>query len=923
MRLLFMTWILAFVLIVNCRGAIIQVPEDHATIQDGITAAVDGDTVLVAPGTWSGPGNRDIELLGKAVLLTSENGPETCIIDCYDPDNMCRGFHFRAQESNATVIDGFSVINGYQNEGAGVLCQSASPTITNCIFQHNDSSLGGTIQGYNSELRITDCQIVNNSGYFGGGIYLKACDADIIGCQISNNIVERWGGGMYLNSSTVVVTQSDISDNSILLDMKVNSGGGIYSDYSDLTIDDCVISGNRSPAQGGGIFHNSPLYLTRSIIANNSAESGGGVYNQETDESLSVYGGEPSASNTFDSNFAFSGADLDCIDISTNIEATYNHFTGYYLSDFYIENRQNYDLSNSTSEMIPIRNNVYVSPDGDDENDGLTPETAFKTILHAIQRVYGTDTAPVCILLTPGIYSPTLTGETLPIPLVSHVNIHGTGSADDTVIDGEQIKGCCYGINDTVSISNVTLTNGYPSGIRVHDSILTLTNSVISNNRSSGHGGGIYAEDTTLQLSHCDVTGNTADGDGGGVWYYQSQVSSPSIIITNCNIRNNTATGTGGGFRCLVSGQHIVKTIMDSSIIENNTAGTGGGISCYSNYYENNHLFTFSNSVISGNTATSIYQGGGGILAEGCWNISQCDIKNNTAEEGSAINLNHETTLSVINCVIANNTSNGGTVTSCSGTKRLDIINCTIAGNTGLRPDTGTLNLATGNYGTNENDIRNTILWDNTPQQQIYWTPRQNATLTVMNSCIQGGYPGVGCIADDPLLISETDFQLQTDSPCIDAGTHVNAPLMDRNGLVRPAGGDVDMGAFESAHWPAQPRPYLAMSDLNLAPGDTVSCWVGLWNPHPDPLVDKPLFTILDAFGALYFAPSFSDYDYYLQSFPPGLTTITVLPEFIWPNGVSSTSGLIWYAALTDAQVTTLESAIDTLIFDITNFQNK
>ena len=63
-------------------GRVIHVPADSATIQAGINGAVDGDTVLVADGIYTGNGNRDIEFEGKAILLMSENGPENCVIDC-------------------------------------------------------------------------------------------------------------------------------------------------------------------------------------------------------------------------------------------------------------------------------------------------------------------------------------------------------------------------------------------------------------------------------------------------------------------------------------------------------------------------------------------------------------------------------------------------------------------------------------------------------------------------------------------------------------------------------------------------------------------------------------------------------------------------------------------------------------------------
>ncbi|HNS21294.1 MAG TPA: hypothetical protein PKH24_12395 [Sedimentisphaerales bacterium] len=93
---------------------------EYPTIQAAINASVSGDTVLVAPGTYTGDGNRDIDFGGKAITVRSETGPGTCIIDAQGSfADRHRGFNFHMGEQADSVLDGFTITGGYQYPGEG------------------------------------------------------------------------------------------------------------------------------------------------------------------------------------------------------------------------------------------------------------------------------------------------------------------------------------------------------------------------------------------------------------------------------------------------------------------------------------------------------------------------------------------------------------------------------------------------------------------------------------------------------------------------------------------------------------------------------------------------------------------------------------------------------------------------------------
>lgn len=236
-----------FVFVSTGLGAELRVGagESYATIQSGIDAAVDGDVVIVADGTYRGDGNRDIDYSGKAITLRSENGPANCVIDCQGSyPEPHRGFFFHSGEDNDSVVEGFTIIGGSNLGGAGIFGRDCSPVIKNCIIRNNAclKSSGGGINITGSDALIIDCVFYDNAAERGAAI---ACGrgVKIINCLIFNNWASSGGGGIYCMSEDTEIINCTIVKNTATF-----FGGGVYCGWdADVQAANCIIRGNKSP----------------------------------------------------------------------------------------------------------------------------------------------------------------------------------------------------------------------------------------------------------------------------------------------------------------------------------------------------------------------------------------------------------------------------------------------------------------------------------------------------------------------------------------------------------------------------------------------------------------------------------------------------------------------------------------------------
>jgi hypothetical protein len=282
----------------SAQPATRHVPGDFSTIQDAIHSSEDGDVVEVAPGTYTGDGNWNIDFGGKAITVRSRSGPGRTTINCAGQ----RGFYFHNSEGSDSVLRGFTITGGsvqgsdLPSEGAswisssthpvggGIFCESSSPSIINCVIKDCSAQLGGGIAVVGGSPKIVDCVIEYcDADAYGAGIGLiRGADATMIDCTIQNNVAHAnsRGAGVYCRQSTARLVNCDISNNGAQGSV---SGGGLYCGGSPagVVLENCLISNNIAGA-GGGIFAESFDYvrLTNCTVADNTAaaSSGGGIH---------------------------------------------------------------------------------------------------------------------------------------------------------------------------------------------------------------------------------------------------------------------------------------------------------------------------------------------------------------------------------------------------------------------------------------------------------------------------------------------------------------------------------------------------------------------------------------------------------------------------------------------------------------------
>ncbi len=653
---------------------ILHIPDDFSTIQQGINASVNGDTVLVAPGTYY----ENINFNGKSIVVASYylTTRDTSYIAQTVIDGNQKGtvVTIASGEDSTTALCGFVITNGYIEDfdyttkiASGIMCGNHSSVVLshlivekNNIFESNINRVSGIgcfdnsnltmefvvlreneeramICRDSSKVKIFNSSVYNNSG---GGIYCEDCGITINDVTIRDNISKSGGIGIFARYSNLVIKNSKILRNKGNLigitSLSSTRGAGICVWDSKLDIDNVRIESNSGFAgefgshgngmfcynslvniknsyvasntstfsstlmygggiafrdcalvqlyntkivenfarRGGGIYtKNSILDLDKVLIrANHTIEEGGGIYNDNSDVSIKNSSINRNLSETTGGGFfctndnakiefnktelnsvyynrAFeSGNDFACDSLIT-INAVLDTFTINRMDTVFADPVDNFNITWQQALVQPVSADMYVSEQGDDDNDGLSESTPFKTINKAMLTVLADSLNPHTVHVGPGLYSPSKTGESFPVIVKSHVSVVGD-NPNTTILDAEQQ-------NRVVQLYKV-------NNMRFQDF-------TIRNGNSNNDGGGIHTYlSNKIVFKELVVSNNTASSSGGGIYCSARYQSEYNILLKKILVYNNKSGFYGSGI-CVRGGEY---TLENMTVYNNNRFDT-------------------------------------------------------------------------------------------------------------------------------------------------------------------------------------------------------------------------------------------------------------------------------------------------------------------------------------------------------------
>ncbi|GEM_PF-2831392 len=454
----------------------------------------------------------------------------------------------------------------------------------------------------------------------GGGLLLRNCRQIIItSCALRSNEARTLGGGVFIDGGSDISLENNFIEKNLAVD-----GAAIYcSRTKSAKFIANLIQHNTAKNSAGGIYIDraSPIVQRNRIRWNNAnpaiSKNTGGIIVRSGNP---IIGGGLGTGNDIHNNLGGAFASqLQVIDNTTPVNARYNYWGEIPTSSLVLP-AAFVDLSNYRNSAINIplgTSEFYVAPNGSNENNGA-PNSPWRTLGYAFTQIFATGLDSLTIILPPGIYSASTTGEQFPIYPKSRIAIVGAtpisaaknpaaATGAEAIISGENVSN-----HELIRLQNVNrvrfanlIFRNYKSAtktsvIRARSSSDVIIENCIFEDNQSQRGAAI----TLLETKNAEIRNNLfrrnhSVNSGGAV----ALVKDASVFSGNLFI-NNSAIEGGGALLC----DSTSETRFSKNQFQNNTAGFGGAL-----YILLSNARVFSNSFLS-NRATLK---GGAIALDG------------------------------------------------------------------------------------------------------------------------------------------------------------------------------------------------------------------------------------------------------------------------------------------------------------------